>query len=238
MPAIALATRARLPRALFLPPFSSSIASSSSSLIRQLSQQRAQSSRFSQCHASPSTTHSADATETTTIYDLFPTTLPRGPPPRGPFAVDVPALRREFLRLQATTHPDTQPESLRADAASASAHLNMAFRTLADPLQRAQYLLHLRGATSPATEEASRELDSALLADVLAAREDIDAALDESQLARPRDANAGRILATEVALEDAFARNDLVRAAQETVRLRYWVTIRDALDAWKPPQSQ
>lgn len=39
-------------------------------------------------------------------YALFPQTLPAGAPPDGPFDIDVRALRREFLQLQAASHPD------------------------------------------------------------------------------------------------------------------------------------
>ncbi|KAL2119071.1 hypothetical protein VTJ04DRAFT_6031 [Mycothermus thermophilus] len=93
-----------------------------------------------------------------TYYALFPETLPSGPPPRGKFHIDTRALRREFLRLQAASHPDfhhhaastsppdsSSPDShksaarLRAEATSAL--INAAYKTLSSPLLRAQYLL-------------------------------------------------------------------------------------------------
>ncbi|RYP68431.1 hypothetical protein DL771_006695 [Monosporascus sp. 5C6A] len=169
-----------------------------------------------------------------THYDLFPQTLPRGPPPAGPFRVDVRALRREYLALQARAHPDAHAgaPSQKARAEAASARINEAFHTLASPFRRAVYVLGLRGVRD-AEDEAARVEDPELLGVVLEARERVEEAAAEEDLAGLRAKNEARIRASEDALEDAFARDDLEAARREVVRLRYWVGVRESIDNWE-----
>jgi molecular chaperone HscB len=176
---------------------------------------------------------SSSAPPPSTHYDLFPETLPTGPPPHGHFPVDVRALRREFLQLQARAHPDLHPPELKARAEAASARINDAYRTLANPLLRAQYLLALRG-VDVAADERLKVDEPALLMDVLEAREDIEDAASEDDLLPLRRANDARIADAEAVLDRAFAADDVEAAKREAVRLRYWVNIKDSLDNWEP----
>lgn len=204
---------------------------------------------------SPSATTTTTKTTTTnppTYYDLFPETLPQGPPPNGHFPIDTRALRREFLRLQASQHPDlhhhrsgggggggstsTGSGRNRSSAAAAindaSAAINEAYRTLSNPLLRAQYILSLRG-VDVAADETLKVEEPGLLMLVLEAREEIEDAQEESDLDAPREANEARIAEGELALDEAFARDDLEAAKREAVRMRYWVNIRDSLNSWE-----
>lgn len=168
-----------------------------------------------------------------THYDLFPQTLPQGPPPKGPFTIDTRALRREFLTLQATAHPDLVPpgpEKRRAEAASA--RINEAYRTLAHPLLRAQYLLALRGIDA-ANDETARVEDPSLLMLVLEMREAIEEAGSEEELEPIREENEGRIRQSEDRLAQAFEEDDEVGARREVTRLRYWVNVREAILNWE-----
>ncbi|KAK8068820.1 hypothetical protein PG994_005436 [Apiospora phragmitis] len=169
-----------------------------------------------------------------THYELFPETLSKGPPPHGPFAVDATALRREFLRLQSKAHPDMHPQANKNRAEAASARINEAFKTLTDPLRRAQYLLELAGrGDNPGTDEAAKVEDPELLMEVLEARELIEEAESEEALRPLREENAARERASEGVLAECFARGDLDGAAHEAVRLRYWVNIRESIDGWE-----
>lgn len=169
-----------------------------------------------------------------THYDLFPDTLPLGPPPRGHFPVDARALRREFLQLQARAHPDMHPAGpAKTRAEARSARINDAYRTLANPLLRAQYLLSLRG-VDVAGDERLKVDEPALLMVVLEAREEIEDARSEEDLVALREANEKRIAAGEEALEKAFRDDDVEAAKREAVRMRYWVNIRESLDNWEP----
>ncbi|AEO54472.1 hypothetical protein MYCTH_2297084 [Thermothelomyces thermophilus ATCC 42464] len=68
-------------------------------------QTRSATTRASPDATTPSSTPSQPSS-IPTYYALFPETLPDGPPPKGKFAIDLRALRNEFLRLQAASHPD------------------------------------------------------------------------------------------------------------------------------------
>ena len=64
------------------------------------------------------------------------------------FAVDPEALERMYRALQTEVHPDrfaTGNDTERRLALQMSARVNEAYRALKDPVDRAQYLLSLRG---------------------------------------------------------------------------------------------
>ncbi|KAL6869245.1 molecular chaperone [Amphichorda felina] len=182
--------------------------------------------------SSSSSSSSSSAAPPKTHYDIFPETLPDGPPPAGHFPIDTRALRREFLQLQARAHPDLHPASHKARAEAASSLINEAYRTLANPLLRAQYLLSLRG-VDVANDETLKVEEPDLLMLVLEAREEIEEARSEEDLERPRAENDERIRESEDKLDRAFANDDVEAAKREAVRLRYWVNIRDSLDNWE-----
>ncbi|KAK4189043.1 J-type co-chaperone JAC1, mitochondrial [Podospora australis] len=179
-----------------------------------------------------------------TYYALFPETLPQGPPPAGPFEIDTRALRREFLRLQAAAHPDfhhsasgTSEVSARRQAEITSALINQAYKTLSNPLLRAQYLLsELSGVDLAADESGSDSgpADPELLMTVLEAREAIEEAVSEKDLEEVRAANEERIKEAEANLAEVFAQQDWEGAKGEAVRLRYWYNIREGIDNWEP----
>ncbi|KAI0004681.1 Co-chaperone Hsc20 [Xylariaceae sp. FL0662B] len=167
-----------------------------------------------------------------THYDFFPQTLPAGPPPAGPFGIDVRALRREFLALQASAHPDLHPAHLKRRAEAASARINEAFRTLESPLLRAQYVLGLRG-LDVAGDETAKVEDPELLTLVLETREAIEDADDELDLEELKAGNDERVERSVERLERAFAEDRLEDARAEAVRLRYWINIRDSIHNWE-----
>ncbi|KAK4447583.1 J-type co-chaperone JAC1, mitochondrial [Podospora aff. communis PSN243] len=203
------------------------------------------SSRFAPQSSSASTQPNPESSNPTPrYYAFFPQTLPDGPPPAGPFAIDVRALRREFLQLQASAHPDfhhsasgASPDkaAARRQAEAASALINAAFKTLAHPLQRAEYLLHELYGVDLAGDERGAETsaDPEVLMTVLEAREAVEEAEREEDLAEVRMANEERIVAAEEALGRAFAEGDVETAKEEAVRLRYWMNIRESVDNWE-----
>lgn len=182
--------------------------------------------------ASTTTNPPAATPKPPTHYELFPTTLPNGPPPASPFTIDTKALRKEYLQLQARAHPDRHQGASKAKAEGTSALINEAYKTLSSPLLRAQYLLQLRG-IDVAEDEVAKVEDPELLIEVLEARESIEAAEEERDLEGLRGTNEGRIEESTRILERAFRWDDWERARAEAVRLRYWVNIRESLDAWE-----
>ena len=173
-----------------------------------------------------------DAPRHRTHYDLFPTTLPSGPPPSGPFTIDLGALKREFLQLQARAHPDRHSGPDKARAEGTSALINEAYRTLQDPLRRAQYLLQLQG-IDVAEDETLKTEDMDLLMEVLNAREAIESAQEEADLEGMKTVNEGRIRESVDVLKQAFSKADTATAKTEAVKLRYWSNIKESINAWE-----
>lgn len=126
-------------------------------------------------------------------------------------------------------HPPGPPKA-RAEAVSAL--INDAYKTLANPLLRAQYLLGLRG-VDVAADETLQVDDARLLAVVLEAHEEISDAHTEDDLADLRAVNDARIDRSEAVLEKAFHDDDVLAAKSEAVKLRYWVNIKQSLDNWE-----
>ncbi|KAL8723393.1 MAG: hypothetical protein Q9225_000309 [Loekoesia sp. 1 TL-2023] len=179
-------------------------------------------------------------------YDLFPSSLPSGPPPSGSFHVDPSTLRKEFLQLQAQAHPDRHQGFEKAKAEAASARINDAYKTLLNPLARARYLLSLRGvelaedesiATSP-LEASGRgtgdaNTDAGFLMDVMEVREGIEAARSREEIEEMKAENNERKKASEDRLDELFRTGDIEAARRETVKLGYWVNVGTALEGWE-----
>lgn len=158
--------------------------------------------------------------------------MPSGPPPNGPFAIDLSALKKEFLQLQARAHPDLHPQADKKRAEALSSRINEAYKTLQNPLLRAQYLLSLRG-IEVAEDETAKVEDPELLMEVLDARESIEEAESEEDLVEMRERNEERIAESTEIIDQAFKRDDLEAAKSEAVKLRYWVNIKESIENWE-----
>jgi molecular chaperone HscB len=181
----------------------------------------------------------------TNYYTAFPQTIPGGPPPNSPFDIPVSTLRREFLQLQALAHPDKYPPGPAKDCAETlSARINEAYRTLADPLRRAQYLLAQWHGIDVTAEDgaaaAKHALDPEMLMEVMDVQETIEdvsaspVAEAEATINRLREENAARVQASVKALGEAFDRGDIEAARAECVRLRFWYSLNEGLREWEP----
>lgn len=177
-----------------------------------------------------STRPSSSSSASKTYYTLFPKSIPSGPPPSGPFHLEPAALKREFFQLQQSAHPDVAHKG--TNSGPSSAYINNAYRTLLDPLSRAQYLLSLRG-IDVTGDETLRLDDQALLMDVLEAQEAIEGAQIEEDLVEEKQKNEERIENSLSILEKAFKEDDMKTAKDEAVRLRYWKNIKHTLDHWE-----
>lgn len=74
------------------------------------------------------------------------------------FAIDPAELDAQFRALQAAVHPDRfggGSDAERRLSHQSSSHVNEAYRTLKDPVERARYLLELRG-LDPMAEHDTR----------------------------------------------------------------------------------
>ncbi|KAL8644799.1 MAG: hypothetical protein Q9226_007586 [Calogaya cf. arnoldii] len=175
-----------------------------------------------------------------THYDLFPSSLPSGAPPKGSFHINPVVLRKEFLQLQAKAHPDRHQGLDKAKAEAASARINDAYRTLLNPLARARYLLGLHGvemgedesiAGSPS--DSGEGMDAGLLMEVMEVREEIEAAESRAEVEEIKARNDERKKASEDRLDKLFRAGDVEAARRETVELGYWVNVGTALENWE-----
>lgn len=124
------------------------------------------------------------------------------------------------------------PPENKNKAQALSARINEAYKTLQSPLLRAQYLLSLRG-IEVAEDETAKVEDPELLMEVLETREAIEDAESEEDLVEMKEENEKRVKKSVGVLEEAFARGDLEMAKSESVKLRYWINIKESLDAWE-----
>jgi molecular chaperone HscB len=107
--------------------------------------------------------------------------------------IDAQALERAYRELQREVHPDRYagaPDHDKRVALQASARVNEAYRTLHDPVGRAEYLLRLRGV------DATAETDTRLPVDFLTRQLERREAADEAQSAH--DAAALEALIAEL----------------------------------------
>ena len=187
---------------------------------------------FNRFFCSTSINRNKEFIKSFTHYELFPSTLAEGAPPKGPFNINIPKLRKEFLQLQAKAHPDMHAGQNKAKAEGMSMLINEAYKTLQSPLLRTQYLLSLRG-IEVAEDETAKVEDPDLLMEVLDAREAIEDAESEEDLVPLKKINKVRIEDSVSTLEKAFGGDDLNLATTEAVRLRYWINIKESLDGWE-----
>lgn len=75
--------------------------------------------------------------------------------------------------------------------------------------------------------------DPELLMEVLEAREQIEEAEQEGDLMEMRDTNEERIGRSVKEIERCFKEDDLQGAKSESVKLRYWVNIKESIENWE-----
>ncbi|KAJ5408213.1 hypothetical protein N7509_002096 [Penicillium cosmopolitanum] len=174
------------------------------------------------------------APDITNYYTIFPLSIPSGPPPSSPFEISISDLRREFLQLQGLIHPDKYPSGeAKQHAEALSARINEAYRTLADPLQRAQYLLREWHGIDVTAEDASTKhaLDAQTLMEVMEVQETIE------EVGASPEAEA-EIEALKAENEMRIMGGDIEGARQECIRLRFWYSVGEGLREWEPGSTE
>ena len=206
--------------------------------LRQLTTSRP----FSQTHSSHKETINPPSSlpDTSSYYTLFPSTLATGPPPAGTFSIPLPQLRREFLRLQGLYHPDKYPSNPEGTSLSAnnlialSSLINNAYKTLSDPLLRAQYLLlQTYGIDVTSEDNSANTTDPTTLMEVMEAQEIIESASSQKEIDTLKSENQVRIDEAGTKMARAFEEGDLDNARRECIRLKYWRSLQDGLESWE-----
>ena len=148
-----------------------------------------------------------------------------------PQGFDEPeGLDEKFRELSRKTHPDRVPPKERVRAAAQMTTLNDAYRTLKDPVRRAEHLLALKGVTG------SPQMSPQFLEQTLEDREKLDEAkakgepLDE--LARgireKRDQTLGQVR------QLVSGGGDLSKAAELLARMKYYARYLDEVEGRGP----
>jgi molecular chaperone HscB len=149
------------------------------------------------------------------------------------FDLDVAAIEKAYLERSKDAHPDrfaSAPAAERAAAVGRAMTLNEAYKTLKRPVARAEYLLARAGQGIGDHDK----VDVAFLSEVLELREELALARAAGKLddvARLEKAMKARHAALVAALAPAFAANDLARAKQLVIELRYVARYLEECDA-------
>ena len=91
--------------------------------------------------------------------------------------IETGDLEQRFRALSRQFHPDyfhNAPPAERRASLERSSYLNDAYRTLRQPIARAEYLLQLEGLSPRGTEEAAKQVPATLLEEVFALNEELD----------------------------------------------------------------
>ena len=151
------------------------------------------------------------------------------------YRIDGAALERAYRALQGKVHPDRfagAGDTEKRLALQASARVNEAYRTLHDPVARAEYLLALRGVD--ATSETDTRLPIAFLSRQLERREAAEEASDERDaraLAKLIDEVRGDAADLAVEVERALDGDDAEAARVRVRELRFLAKVADDLEA-------
>jgi len=143
------------------------------------------------------------------------------------FALDEEELEKRHRELSRTLHPDRysgRPSSERREALSRAISVNQAFRTLRDPISRAEALLEQIGRQVNLSNQPTP--DPALLMQVMEEREALSLARRAGDRAQVESIVAGAVTRAEAATEriaDAFSEEPVPVESVLTVlgELRY-----------------
>jgi molecular chaperone HscB len=139
------------------------------------------------------------------------------------YDLEAEDLERQYFGFQRSFHPDRfAAKSPREQAISMeyAANINDAYETLKNSLLRAEYLLRLSGREVAGGDGQTVE-DAGLLMEVMELGEAIAEADTAERIASLLERTNAEVGASEIALGMMFADNDLDRAANVALRLRY-----------------
>lgn len=147
------------------------------------------------------------------------------------YDVDTGELRRKYLNLSRSIHPDVAgrvSDKQRQQSLALSSGLNRAYETLRSPVDRAEYLLKLAGGPSAADDKT---VAGELLGEVMMLREEIEEAIDtddQQALQATRTAVLGRQQQTLETIANLCRSGDLKssdtqsRLRRQLNSVKYW----------------
>ncbi|KAH8295664.1 hypothetical protein KR018_002422 [Drosophila ironensis] len=165
--------------------------------------------------------HLQDVNATINYFDLlsFPAKFP----------LEAQKLTQSFRQLQTLVHPDKYSNKTsreQTNSADWSSLINKAYKTLATPIERGQYLLHLAGEQMPQDNSA---LNKEFLMAMMERNEAVEEAEDAKSLG---DLNAQIIEELEglsAKLSSQFEAKDLQGVKETLVEMKYLLSIQSSI---------
>ncbi|TFK30454.1 Co-chaperone Hsc20 [Coprinopsis marcescibilis] len=150
----------------------------------------------------------------------------------NPFVVDIPTLKRNFRRAQSVCHPDSWASKNpgQQDSAHAlSARVNQAYRSLLDPLARAEYILERNNVSVSETDQVQ---DVAFMSEIMEIREEIEEAEDNEQVEAMLEQTTDKISSTVDEIESLVGTKEWNGVKAAVIKLRYLNGILEAAKRW------
>lgn len=147
------------------------------------------------------------------------------------FDIDLQALEKNYFAAQFRFHPDRlvgKSSAERQQSISQSMLINEAYRALKTPLSRARHLLSLQH-IHVGSEVDSVKPSPEILMEMMELREELSGLKALSMLERYAQQNSAQITQILADLSHAFAKPDLQKAAQLTIRLGYLSKLEDEI---------
>jgi len=146
------------------------------------------------------------------------------------YDIDLRVLKKQYLSKQVLYHPDrASSDSLRTKNLDISMQLNDAYRILKDDYMRAEYLLEILG--QKFDDRALRDaLMPSELEGIMAAHEELDAVEKLSDLQLLKSNKMLEKATMTRALTECFYKNNITKALDITVRLKYLTNLVKNID--------
>ncbi|XP_002006966.3 iron-sulfur cluster co-chaperone protein HscB isoform X2 [Drosophila mojavensis] len=145
------------------------------------------------------------------------------------FELQASELTQRFRQLQARVHPDKYSNKTtreQTNSADWSSLINKAYKTLAAPVERGQYMLQLEGEQMPQDNSA---LNTAFLMAMMERNEEVEEA-DDSKALDQLYAQIVQELADKAnKLTAQFETNDLAAVKQTLVEMKYLLSIQNSI---------
>ncbi|XP_039248355.1 iron-sulfur cluster co-chaperone protein HscB-like isoform X2 [Styela clava] len=151
------------------------------------------------------------------------------------FDISTLKLQKDFKDMQRVFHPDKyslQGAREKDLSAQISSLLNVAYKTLLDPLSRGVYMLKQRGIT---IDEETQLSNPEFLMEIMELNEQISSSENEENLRKIQDevVETYNELINEISI--AFNSNKLVDAKEYIIKLRYYNNVSEKLKHLIPP---
>lgn len=150
------------------------------------------------------------------------------------FDVDIPTVKRNFLKLQTKIHPDKFSKCSSEEkhiSELCSSYLNEAYRTLTEPLRRAKYLLKLKGAGAGTEDDGASNAatSSSFLVEMMELNEEVDSLDSEHAIQTMLRSLEERIDELCQSFKSRFEGGDLQGAKEAVLKMGFYYRVKSNL---------